>query len=71
MRDRTRAGVMSLCKVVKMPLTPQQLHYLVVYHNMNHTNGGLAIQGNLQPLRRGEFRRQPGCDGLQLNCNSD
>jgi hypothetical protein len=21
---------------------PQQLHYLVVYHNMNHTNGGFA-----------------------------
>ncbi|MGC2591409.1 MAG: hypothetical protein WA425_05765, partial [Xanthobacteraceae bacterium] len=32
--------IMSLCKVVQIPLAPQQLHYLVVYHNMNHTNGG-------------------------------
>ncbi|MGB6321844.1 MAG: hypothetical protein WBF64_09980, partial [Xanthobacteraceae bacterium] len=35
--------IMSLCKVVQIPLAPQQLHYLVVYHNMNHTNGGLAF----------------------------
>ena len=40
---------LGLCKVLLLPLTPppgqpQQLHYLAVYHNMNHTNGGLAIK---------------------------
>jgi hypothetical protein len=40
---------LGLCKVLPLPLTPppgqpQQLHYLVVYHNMNHTNGGVAIK---------------------------
>jgi hypothetical protein len=63
--------IMSLCKVVEIPLTPQQLHYLVVYHNMNHTNGGLAIKETFNRFAEENFRRQPGCDGLQLNCNSD
>ena len=63
--------IMSLCKVVMIPLTPQQLHYLVVYHNMNHTNGGLAIKETFNRFAEENFRRQPGCDGLQLNCNSD
>jgi len=63
--------LMSLCKVVKIPLTPQQLHYLVVYHNMNHTNGGLAIKETFNRFAEENFRRQPGCDGLQFNCNSD
>ena len=63
--------IMSLCKVVKIPLTPQQLHYLVVYHNMNHTNGGLAFKETFNRFAEENFRRQPGCDGLQLNCNSD
>lgn len=63
--------LMSLCKVVKIPLTPQQLHYLVVYHDMNHTNGGLAIKETFNRFAEENFRRQPGCDGLQFNCNSD
>jgi hypothetical protein len=63
--------LMSLCKVVKIPLTPQQLHYLVVYHNMNHVNGGLAFKETFNRFAEENFRRQPGCDGLQFNCNSD
>ncbi len=62
---------MPLCKVVKIPLTPQQLHYLVVYHDMNHTNGGLAIKETFNRFAEENFRRQPGCDGLQFNCNAD
>jgi hypothetical protein len=45
---------LGLCKVLLLPLMPppgqpQQLHYLVVYHNMNHTNGGLAIKETFNP----------------------
>lgn len=64
-------AIMPLCKVVKIPLTPQQLHYLVVYYNMDHTNGGLAIKETFNRFAEENFRRQPGCDGLQFNCNSD
>lgn len=64
-------ALMSLCKVVMIPLTPQQPHYLVVYHNMSHTNGGLAFKETFNRFAEKYFRRQPGCDGLQFNCNSD
>ena len=65
-----------LCKVVMLPLTPpagqpQQLHYLVVYHNMNHINGGLAIKETFNRFAEQNFFRQPGCDGLEIDCASD
>jgi hypothetical protein len=68
----------GLCKVLLLPLAPppppgqpQQLHYLVVYHNMNHTNGGLAIKETFNRFAEQNFDRQPGCDGLQINCAAD
>lgn len=67
---------MSLCTVVMLPLAPppgqpQQLHYLVVFHNMNHTNGGLAIKETFNRFAEQNFMRQPGCDGLEIDCASD
>jgi hypothetical protein len=67
---------LGLCKVLLLPLTPPpgqplQLHYLVVYHNMNHTNGGLAIKETFNRFAEQNFDRQPGCDGLQINCATD
>jgi len=66
----------GLCQVLLLPLTPpagqpQQLHYFVVYHNMNHTNGGLAIKETFNRFAEQNFMRQPGCDGLVINCASD
>lgn len=66
---------LGLCKVVMLPLgppgQPQQLHYLIVYHNMNHTNGGLAIKETFNRFAEQNFDRQPGCDGLQIDCTTD
>jgi hypothetical protein len=67
---------LGLCKVLLLPMMPppdqpQQLHYLVVYHNMNHTNGGLAIKETFNRFAEQNFDRQPGCDGLQINCATD
>jgi hypothetical protein len=64
------------CSVVPLPLTPpagqaQQLHYMVVYHNMNHTNGGLAIKETFNRFVELNFTRQPGCDGLETDCATD
>lgn len=67
----TPTGLFGLCKVLPLPLTPQQLHYLVVYHNMNHVNGGLAIKETFNRFAELNFDRQPGCDGLQIDCASD
>jgi hypothetical protein len=67
---------MGLCTVVMLPLAPapgqaQQLHYLVVVHNMNHTNGGLAIKETFNRFAEQNFLRQPGCDGLEIDCATD
>jgi hypothetical protein len=67
---------MPLCTVVMLPLTPppgqpQQHHYLVAWHNMNHTNGGLAIKETFNRFAEQNFDRQPGCDGLEIDCASD
>jgi hypothetical protein len=69
-------GTFTLCKVLQLPLTPppgqpQQLRYFVVYHNMNHVNGGLAIKETFNRFAEQNFSRQPGCDGLQIDCVSD
>jgi hypothetical protein len=69
-------GLFGLCKVLPLPLPqpagqPQQLRYMVVYHNMNHINGGLAIKETFNRFAELNFDRQPGCDGLQIDCASD
>jgi len=67
---------LPVCAVVHLPLTPpagqaQQLHYVVVYHNMNHTNGGLAIKNTFDRFAELNFDRKPGCDGLEIDCATD
>jgi dienelactone hydrolase len=67
---------LALCSVVPLPLPPppgqaQQLHYMVVYHNMNHTNGGLAIKETFNRFVELNFARHPGCDGLEIDCATD
>jgi hypothetical protein len=63
------------CKALSLPLPPQvpggeqPLHYLVVYHNMNHVNGGLAIKNQFGRFVEQNFGRQPGCDGVATICN--
>jgi hypothetical protein len=66
----------KICLVLKLPLPPapgqpQQQHYFVVYHNMNHINGGPAIKETFNRFAELGFDRQPGCDGLEIDCNSD
>lgn len=67
----TPLGIFGLCKYLPIPLSPNQHHYFVVYHNMNHINGGLAIKETFNRFAEQNFLRQPGCDGLQVNCNAD
>ena len=62
--------------VLQLPLTApsgqsQQLHYLVVYHNMDHFNGGLAIQAQFGRFVEQNFGTQPGCDGVAIVCNAN
>jgi len=64
------------CPYVDLPLTPppgqpQQLHYFVVYHNMNHVNGGSAIKNTFDRFAEQNFRRKPGCNGLEPICNAN
>jgi dienelactone hydrolase len=62
-----------LCAPIALPLSgqPQQQHYLVVYHNMNHINGGFAIKATFGSFIEKNFGTQPGCDGLVINCAND
>ena len=59
LRDRRVPVFLSLCKVVMLPLAPQQLHYLVVYHNMDHANGGLAIKETFNRFAEQNFPASP------------
>jgi hypothetical protein len=64
------------CPVLRLPLTPTagqpvQQHYLVVYHNMNHINGGLGILATFDYFVEHNFSSQAGCDGLVINCAND
>ena len=63
----------TLCNQITLPLAgqPQQQHYLVVYHNMNHINGGLAIKATFGGFVQKNFGTAPGCDGLVINCAND
>jgi hypothetical protein len=55
------------CKVILLPLTQSQQHYLVVYHNMDHVNGGLGIKVQFDRFAEQNFRRKPGCDGVSVS----
>ena len=66
----------GLCNALQLPLAPaqgepQQQHYFVVYHNMDHVDGGLAIKNTFDRFVEHNFSRQPGCDGLVPGCASD
>lgn len=66
----------GLCNALTLPLAPaqgeaQQQHYFVVYHNMDHIDGGLAIKNTFDSFVEHNFSRQPGCDGLMPGCASD
>lgn len=63
------------CKGLPLPLTPppgqaQQLRYLVVYHGMDHFNGGLAIENTFDNFAQQNFGKTPGCDGVNNGVNS-
>ena len=67
---------LSECNALSLPLPPsagqpQQLRYLVVYHNMNHFNGGLAIKDTFDGFVEQNFGRRPGCDGVAVVCNAN
>ncbi|MGA9007030.1 MAG: hypothetical protein WB495_09065 [Xanthobacteraceae bacterium] len=55
------------CKVILLPQPLWQQHYLVVYHNMDHFNGGLGIKTQFDRFAEQNFRRKPGCDGIPLS----
>jgi hypothetical protein len=44
--------------------------YLVVYHNMDHTNGGRAIENTFDNFAYQNFGETPGCDGVNNSVNS-
>ena len=67
---------LTQCAAITLPLTPAagqpvQQHYLVVYHNMNHINGGLGILATFGKWVKTIFAHQAGCDGLVINCAND
>ncbi|HEX4292915.1 MAG TPA: hypothetical protein VHZ29_02160 [Rhizomicrobium sp.] len=67
---------LTACAAITLPLTPApgalvQQHYLVVYHNMNHINGGLGILATFNGWVKHYFGPLPGCSGLVVNCATD
>jgi hypothetical protein len=67
---------LTQCAVLTLPLTPSpgepaQQHYLVVFHNMNHSNGGLGILTTFDAFVEHNIGPHPGCDGLVNNCAND
>jgi hypothetical protein len=63
----TNFGSSGPCTVMQLPLSPQQLQYLVVYHNMDHYNGGSGIKYQFDRFAEQNFRRKPGCDGVPVS----
>jgi hypothetical protein len=64
------------CNAIALPFAPaqgeaQQQHYFVVYHNMDHVDGGLAIKNTFDGFVKKNFGASPGCDGLVPGCASD
>jgi hypothetical protein len=49
------------------PPPPPPPHYMVVYHNMDHVNGGLGIKNQFVRFAALNFRRLPGCDGVPVS----
>ncbi len=48
-----------------LPNTPQgPPHYMVLFHNMGHVNGGLMIKETFNGFVENIFHTKPGCDGL-------
>jgi hypothetical protein len=54
------------CTVMLPPPPPPQ-HYMVVYHNMDHFNGGLGIRNQFVRFAALNFGRLPGCDGVPVS----
>jgi hypothetical protein len=44
---------------------------MLVLREKHHTNGGLVIKETFNRFAEQNFDRQPGCDGLQINCATD
>jgi hypothetical protein len=63
----TNFGASGPCTVMLLPLSPQQLHYLVVYHNMDHFNGGSGIASQFGRFVQQNFGSKPGCDGIPVS----
>jgi hypothetical protein len=66
----------TACKAVPLPSSPSRApHYLVVFHNMGHTNGARAIQATLNNLVQQNFGAPAGCngvnDGMDNVCNAN
>ena len=63
----------TLCAALPLPLPsqPQQQHYFVVYHNMDHVDGGFAIKSTFNSFVLHNFGRVAGCDGLVPGCAND
>ena len=64
------------CAALTLPLTPPaglpvQQHYFVVFHNMNHINGGLGFLATFGKFVFTNFAHTAGCDGLVVNCAND
>ena len=67
---------LTACAAIALPLTPAagqpvQQHYLVVFHNMNHINGGLGILATFNGWVLHYFGAHAGCSGLVVNCATD
>jgi hypothetical protein len=47
-----------------------QGHYFVVYANGDHTNWPLAIKNTFNQFVESNFKKTPGCNALELDCES-
>jgi hypothetical protein len=63
----TNFGSSGSCTVIALPLSSSQQHYLVVYHNMDHYNGGSGIKNQFDRFVEQTFGRKPGCDGVPVS----
>jgi hypothetical protein len=63
----TNFGLSGPCTVIPLPLSPSQHHYLVVYHNLDHFNGGIGIKNQFDSFVRQNFSFKAGCDGVPIS----
>jgi hypothetical protein len=68
--DCTKQHVLELplCKTVTG--ATGQGHYFVVYHNGDHTNWALAIKNTFNQFVESNFKKTPGCNALEDDCES-